>query len=122
MASFPVQGFNIQAGLNTIGPVTSPVAIGVLKFDIDMAELVPLQPLNPPMLITCLSSQNNGQTWDQEFFIDVVTLGQMKDGTVVTRLQPSETITPPIQAGTRVRLLVDSPVAFHSTGGSITVT
>lgn len=120
MATLNVNPFNIQAGLNTIGPATSPAPISVLTFDIDMTEVIALQPLNPPMFVTAQSSIDGGQSFQQEFRLDVTGFGLKKDGTQETRLKVQETLNPPIPAGARVKLLVDSPVAFHSTGGSIT--
>jgi hypothetical protein len=119
MASFPVPAFNIQVGLNTIGPALSPVAISVLTFDIDMAAAVALQPFSPAMLIEAQSSVDAGQSFQLEFRFDITAFGLKKDGTQETRLRVQETIDPPIPAGARVKLLVDSPVAFHSTGGTI---
>jgi hypothetical protein len=119
MAAFPVPQFNIVVGPNTIGPITSQTAVSSIQVDLDLAEIRALQPISPPIIFTVQSSIDNGQSWQRQAVIDIDGLGENRDHTPATRMQLGMSTN--IPAGALVRALVESPVAFHSTGGTITV-
>jgi hypothetical protein len=118
LATFAVPAFNIAQGDNTIGPVTVPALLSSIRFIIDMAAIIPSQPLSPPLSVIAQTSQDGGASWQQEFAFQIIGLLN-RNGTQFTDMDVGESMSPPIPAGARLRLLVNSPIAFHSNGGSI---
>lgn len=116
MPTFQIPSTTFQAGETIVISRSVPQKWGAVQVTFDIATAA------FPFWVRVEYSKDNGNTWNMMMNFDVTGLGHDKQGNLVTDCTfsiafPDQFFT----AGTRARIVVTSPSAWSSTGGTATV-